>query len=811
MELREAIIHALNGDAILFLGSGFSVGAIKENLSKFITAGPLAHKLLTISGFDDKDLFDDLGQASQIYLQMHTESELVDYLRDEFIAVNTTAAQQVIAALPWQRVYTTNYDNVFELAALQKGKTVHSAVLSERPNDYRNKSKLCIHLNGDIQKLTCEKLFSEFKLLNVSYLTEEFSKSEWLTLFRSDLATAKAVFFVGYSMQYDLDLRRIIYNTPDLKDKTFFILWERESKGNQLLVSEFGTPFPINVEGFADAINETSKSYIATTKLPASYLCFKQPVVSKTPPTILDSDEFDFLVKGVYNTEKLYYSHISKDIHYSIHRSKIENVMTQINNGESKILIHSDLGNGKSVFIETLAALLSRESYAVYTFYRYRASIDREIESICQSHEKVVIIFEDYLSKLDYLKTLKIHRTDQILIVTERTASNEIGYDDLYRLFGDFRCIDINCLDDTEIKDFTDLLNLYGFWAELSSYKIDRKDDFIKRVCKGQIRNVIVKLLNSSNIISKFSDLVNSVKTQKGYYEAILFILIAQVSKLDVDIEDLAEGLDINRLNNPNFRRDRFVREFVEFDGVTIKMKSAIVAEVLLKKIFDSSIIVDVLLGIYRRLNEHNHDPKNKKILRKLTQFTNVQHMLNKDDASYKYNLLSYYEGLKCLSFCAENPNFWLQYAIVKLSEYDYMQAKVYFDTAYSFARKTGFDTYQIDNHYARFILENEMQNGNQNTCMDAFSHAHAILMDTKHKTDVRYYPYRVARNYYPFYEHFFAGMTKTEQQTFLSSCHDMLKRLEWYVSTSIIAEYRPDVKRAKEDLLKLLAEQNAL
>ena len=103
MELREAIIHALNGDAILFLGSGFSVGAIKENLSKFITAGPLAHKLLTISGFDDKDLFDDLGQASQIYLQMHTESELVDYLRDEFIAVNTTAAQQVIAALPWQR------------------------------------------------------------------------------------------------------------------------------------------------------------------------------------------------------------------------------------------------------------------------------------------------------------------------------------------------------------------------------------------------------------------------------------------------------------------------------------------------------------------------------------------------------------------------------------------------------------------------------------------------------------------------------------------------------------------------------------
>ena len=30
MEIREAIIHALDGDAILFIGSGFSLGAINE-------------------------------------------------------------------------------------------------------------------------------------------------------------------------------------------------------------------------------------------------------------------------------------------------------------------------------------------------------------------------------------------------------------------------------------------------------------------------------------------------------------------------------------------------------------------------------------------------------------------------------------------------------------------------------------------------------------------------------------------------------------------------------------------------------------
>ena len=34
---------------------------------------------------------------------------------------------------------------------------------------------------------------------------------------------------------------------------------------------------------------------------------------------------------------------------------------------------------------------------------------------------------------------------------------------------------------------------------------------------------------------------------------------------------------------------------------------------------------------------------------------------------------------------------------------------------------------------------------------MEAFLHAHSILMDPKHKIEVRYYPYRVAQNYYPF------------------------------------------------------------
>lgn len=274
MEIREAIIHALDGDAILFIGSGFSLGAINEGNKKIETATPLAHKLLAECDFEEKDFTNDLGIASRIYQSAKSEIDLIEFLRKEYTAIDVTPEQEIIAQINWQRIYTTNYDNVFELACEKNKKKIQSVTLSDRPNDFKNKSNLCIHINGDIKRLTQEKLNSEFKLTNVSYLTEDFNKSEWLTLFRSDLQTAKSIIFIGYSMQYDLDLQRIVYLTPKLIDKTFFIISEQASKTEQALIKTFGMPFPIGIKKLTEHINEIKKNHVHITKLPDSYLCF---------------------------------------------------------------------------------------------------------------------------------------------------------------------------------------------------------------------------------------------------------------------------------------------------------------------------------------------------------------------------------------------------------------------------------------------------------------------------------------------------------------------------------------------------------
>lgn len=808
MDISEAIIHALNGDAVLFLGSGFSVGANKTSGEPFLTAKPLAHQLLSMCGYSEDEMVDDLGQAAQLYIAIHSESSLLDYLRNEFSAVDTTQAQQIIASLPWMRIYTTNYDNIIELAAIQGAKKhIVPVTLSSRLKDYRDKSQICVHLNGSIENLSSDKLFNEFKLTNVSYLTHDFIESEWLKLFKSDLATSRAVFFVGYSMKYDLDIQRIVYLQKELTDKTFFVCREDEPRANVELVKIYGTPVPLGSDGFAEKIVEEKKSHAKITRLPRPFLCFHKPSVSKTPPEVLDADEFNFLVKGDFEENILYYSEILPDqILYSIHRTQLANTLKVIHDGETNVLVHSDLGNGKTIFIETLSTLLQQQGYNVFIFDKYRATLPSEIERICTTEDKAVIVVEDYASHYDILSEIQMHRSEQVLIFTERSATNDILYNALSEKFGDFLLVDINKLDADEIAELVDLLDHYGFWSYMSSEGIDRKEDFIRTICKAQLRDVILKILKSKTILSRFDEILNSVKAKSGFYDAILFMLIAQVSKLQVNLDDLADGLNIQKLNNPSFRQNQIVREFVDIDGVTLKMKSSIVSEVLLQELCDSTVVVDVMLKVFRQLNQYRHDRNTREILRKLITYTNIQHALNKKDAGYKYNLLRYYEAIKAMDFCKNNPHFWLQYAIVKLSEFDYDKAKMYFDVAYAHARKTGYDTFQIDNHYARFLLENEIHYGSKNTCMIAFTQAHDILMDKKHLDDVRYYPYRVAQLYFPFYEKYYSDMTENDQKLFIAACEGMLKRLSWYMKTSLGGGLRRDVLQAKENLEKILA-----
>ncbi|MGB6474112.1 MAG: hypothetical protein WBF04_08515 [Candidatus Sulfotelmatobacter sp.] len=87
------------------------------------------------------------------------------------------------------------------------------------------------------------------------------------------------------------------------------------------------------------------------------------------------------------------------------------------------------------------------------------------------------------------------------------------------------------------------------------------------------------------------------------------------------------------------------------------------------------------------------------------------------------------YESVKHLPHCSRSPLFWLQYAIAALVSQDFDRAKSYFDSAYSFADDMyAYDSFQIDNHYARFLIERAVFLRDSGSAMAVFREARALL-----------------------------------------------------------------------------------
>ena len=277
-----------------------------------------------------------------------------------------------------------------------------------------------------------------------------------------------------------------------------------------------------------------------------------------------------------------------------------------------------------------------------------------------------------------------------------------------------------------------------------------------------------------------------------------------------MDLENLAYTLGYDVINNSSFIKNQQIREFIDLERGTISIKSPILSTIILSKVVDSVVLVDTILSVFTKLDKHHNQQPYKNILRSFVSFSNLQRILDKTDRSYKFNMLRFFEGIRNTNFCRENPHFWLQYAIEKLSERDYTSANTYFKTAYSYANsRTGYDTYQIDNHYARYILEFSIESGNKDECLDDFKKAHNILMDPLHEKVVKYYPFRVAQNYLPFYERFYSDFNEAQKKIFLKACEEILEKIERYVRNVPKYSKSRDVINARANFNYILSQNS--
>jgi SIR2-like domain len=321
MELDEALRHALDGQAILFVGAGFSTQALTAKGENLPTGSKLAMLLATklkLAATPSLDIVADM------FVHAAGEFQLIQLLRDSLTADQVTPEQAIFGSVPWQRVYTTNYDNVVELAYAKQGRHIDSPTFADSPSDLTANKPACLHINGSIEKLDPRSLHSSLILTNTSYLTDTFNNSRWSHLFREDIEVARAALFIGYSL-FDLDIARVLYASSRTKQKCCFVVSEAPNEETVFSLSRFGTVVPVGAKVAGRRLSE-----LAATHVPAPpsrvFNSFRERSFA-TGAVPESTDVFNLYVKGELDLNLLPATFARAEPFYYLIRSELDDVM----------------------------------------------------------------------------------------------------------------------------------------------------------------------------------------------------------------------------------------------------------------------------------------------------------------------------------------------------------------------------------------------------------------------------------------------------------------------------------------------------
>ena len=804
MELVSAIQHAANGEAIAFLGAGFSLGATNVTGSPLKSAHELAAHLATIVGLPSDSRLED---ASEEFLAQQGEDRLIAELKNQFTARETTSAQQEIARIPWKRVYTTNYDNAFELAATSVSRAFLPITLSDALQDVPKDQPICIHLNGYVDRLTRETIASEIKLTDTSYLTSAVAASPWAAFFRHDISIARAVFFIGYSLA-DIDINRLLFEDSTLREKTHFIVGHTPSHTTERRANRLGHVSAITSSELAQEISEALAGFTPKLRTPPIFYCLSAYNPPANPLKPSDTDVFDLVMRGTINPQFVA-SSLQGSSQYLLERPAADRVLRLFAGGSQAVVLHSDLGNGKSALLEVLKYRAAEAGFDVLSLDRRSFDVLAELEEIASPEQKTLLMIENYPDWLDEMAFIVSRRNDNLfMVLTARTSPHDVLVDRLETILTaqEVPEVSVDSLTQPDISWLVDFLDLYGLWGKHAAASRVRKLAILSNDCRSQFHAILLLTLEAPQILSRFESLLTSLNERRDFYQVLIAILVLTVLIHNPSL-DLLVDLFGDQVLSIHFRRDPSVRELVDMTASSIRLRSSVAAQFILKRVANPRLTVEVLEHMARAADRGAPVSKlHRDLSNRLMRFSSIQHVLpeeGKQSAVY-----AYYETIKSLGRARRNPYFWLQYAIACTVFEDFERAATYFDTAYSLASKLEwFDAFQIDNHYARFLLLRSTREGNPDGAMTSLRRARDIVNRQLTERERFHYPFRIATSYANFYDAFETSLTEKEAQEVARAAAFVGGRIP---ALSVHLRGHPDIIRCAEamEYLRLRIEE---
>ena len=675
--------------SILFLGSGFSRDARNIRGHNLPTGQELKNEFAAILGVDSNQynlqmLTEEIGSRKDVNLyQMLYETFTVSEIQDH---------QSVILRLPWRRIYTTNYDDTIEHFYMKNKDSVPSFSYNDRkPRKLSNGS--IIHLHGVIRATKEDDVINQLVMNETSYARQHFERSPWYDEFIRDLRFCHACFFVGYSLS-DYHISAILLQDETLREKTYFVTSEKPDPIFANRIKPYGIILPIGLEKFAQLCRSLPAPTVNGDLHHLKAFKYLDPFKDKktlSGPTAVEI--LNLVTYGTFNYERCLSTLPGGE--YVVPRQRLAEEAVTLLRDARCLLVHSRIGNGKSIFLYILAHKLSEQGHRCF-FCRTNPQALQQDLKLLQTLSNVIIFFDSYNSAIDIMEQFADQLPDVKFVVSVRTAIQEVRLHEMQsRLPSPLQRVNLNDLQSQDVQNFKILLDQSGVRAENLELVIDQCRDF---------REIVVTLYNNQEIRNKIKKELSPLLQDLGFREIFVASHLLKWAGQDVDPAFLrsvtlrdayAEVAKFREISGDIFR----------LDDDNIHVRSAIFSEYLIQHHLTTQDILESVHKIIVQAVKRKTERRYQAILSSLMRFNTLNRALRSDPHRLG-SLIALFERLRRDIDVNQEPLFWLQYSILMTEANDLLAAEKFIGTAYDRATASpGFRTFQIDTYALTLLL----------------------------------------------------------------------------------------------------------
>ncbi len=807
-----------SGGAVVFFGAGFSAGATGFD-GELPLGNQLRDKLGEFCGFE-REYYEtkDLKDVAEHCLLEKSRQKIVEKLKDIFRVKQLKNEQKVVVGWSWKSIYTTNYDDLICYAGKQVGKNIDTLTLEDDLPSEESRN-FCLHINGCVEKLKPEHLDSSFKLSHSSYVNGDVfaNSSEWENKFRKDLQYSALVVFMGYSLA-DMPIERILLmEMGNMRGEVIFVVadskkYDEDPIGDKKF-ERYGKLLRIGVESFVNKILECGPQ---DTNLGFNYL--EKIIISNSlDANIRDNDlklffeqgkfkdgwlqnevlqylknghqiRKSFLGKGFTLGDKItervkdkYKNPIQSDYVPKLipRKEEIDEAQRELaRDGVGILGVFGELGSGKTIFLRQLAIALVESGNSVY-FVRYgdfisqKEEIDTLLRQLKDRDEKAYIFIDSYLNQPEISRYIakKVKETRCVKLILATRAVDWHG-DENYKVIQGDSLIEIGQLSDWDLGVFAQIISYLGLWSrDLSGESFRRQKGYLQRNCNAEMMLILLDIFNSQHIHDKLKENLEDILKEKQIKKILFVVCFLRVASITSgDIALLAHLLGDDGLGK---FKPKYIKQFRALnlwnDGDS---SSSILALFVLHRMFSDDEITRYAFEILKRSRNTKKNyqfNQEHRVYLKLLNYRTMSRVFGKEkdgDKDKKFIfLLNYYDDAKReISSLAEDPQFWLQYAMCHMPIGKFKEAQDYLNQAYGKAKQKNrlYNVDYIDNQQARLYIYQGTNAEDKEDAFRFFKQAVELLKKDRKESE---YKYSIIESFWEFLEKHFLHFGKDKQE----------------------------------------------